>query len=97
MKNFSSGIMVTSALPEFITDLSHAGIDVVTDFLRTFTGKDAQITAAYAHVRADAADRDADKNSLGGLRLTLEDIAQFFLDEPCNFILAGCFHIIVQK
>lgn len=80
------------ALSEFVADLGHVGIDVVADFLSSFAGEDAEVAAADAHVGTDAADRDADENTVGGLRLALEDVAEFLLDEAGDFILAGCFH-----
>ena len=63
------------ALSELVADLLHVGIDVVADFLSTFAGEDAQIAAAHTHIGTDATGRDGHEDAVGGLRLSLEDVA----------------------
>ena len=71
--------MVPHALSQLIADLTHVGVDVVTDFLGSLAGEDAEVAAANTHVRTDATDRNADEHTPCGLRLTLKNITQLML------------------
>ena len=85
--------LVARALSQLVAYLAHVGVDVITYLLCTLTGEDAQVAAADAHIGADAAGGDGDEDTLGGLCLSLEDIAQLLLDEAGDFILSGRFHL----
>ena len=87
--------LVACAQTELETNLPHIGVDVVADFLCPFAGEDAQVSAADAHVGADAADTHADEHTTGGLSLALKDVAEFLLDEACNLILTCSFHRVL--
>ena len=83
---------MTRALSKLKADVADIGIDIVANLLSTFAGEDAQITATDTHVGTDTAGGNSYQDATRSLRLALEDVAEFLLDQAGNFILTGCLH-----
>ena len=89
--------LLADAGTEFVAHLSLVGVDVLYDSLRLLAGEDAEIDAAHAEVRADAAGTHTHQHPSHRTGLLLKDIAQLLLNEPGYLVLSGCFHTTKLK
>lgn len=87
--------LVAHSDSQFVAHLLLVLIDVLHQFLSLLTGEYAEVDAAHAEVRTDAAGTDADQHTMHLTGLCLENLTQFLLQKPGYLVLSCCFHYIL--
>ena len=88
--------LMAHAVAQFEAHLLCVVVDVGDDFSAALRGEDAEIYAADAHVGRDAHCAYRYEDTGHRLCLLLKNVAKFFLNKSCYFLLACRFHIFLK-